>query len=184
MLGRLSQLPQREQIGLSLACAALLLVVADQFVVKPVGRDLDRMDVEIEVAERQLQHNRGILKYQESVEAQYRQVENVIGVSCPAQEAIEAFKSQVDEIALRNGISLKSMQHLAPVTTDFLVTYFVEISDFEGETLSLINFLHEVQTAPGLLRLQRLSITSQDESTTVKGSIVISQVMTLAEEQE
>ena len=76
------------------------------------------------------------------------------------------------------------MQHLTPETTDFLVTYAVEISNFEAETLSLINFLHEIQSAPGLLRIQRISLTSQDETTMVKGSLVISKVMTLAGEQE
>jgi type II secretory pathway component PulM len=184
MLDRLSQLPPREQLGLGLACAFALFFVADQVVVKPVTKTLNRLDVDIEVASKQVVHNQEVLQYKDSVEAQYEQVKNLIGISAPEQEAIEAFKSHVDEMALRNGISLKSMQHLAPETTDFLVTYFVEISDFEAETLSLVNFLHEVQNAPGMLRLQRMSITSQNENSMIKGSLVISKVMTLAGEQE
>ncbi len=184
MLGRLSQLPPREQMGLGLACAFVLFLVADQVVVKPVFKTLHSMDVEVDVASKQVAHNQEVLQYRESVEAQYEQVKNLIGVSGPKQEAVEAFKSSIDEIALRNGISLKSMQHLAPETTDFLVTYFVEISDFEAEALSLINFLHEVQNAPGMLRLQRMSVASQNENSTIKGSLVISKVMTLAGEQE
>ena len=184
MLGRLSQLPPREQMGLGLACAFALFFIADQIVIKPVSKTLARMDVDIEVAEKQVSHNKEVLQYRESVEAQYEQVKNLIGISGLEQEAVEAFKSNIDEMALRNGISLKSMQHLAPETTDFLVTYFVEISDFEAETLSLINFLHDVQNAPGMLRLQRMSVASQNESSEVKGSLVISKVMTLAGEQE
>ncbi len=184
MLGRLSQLPPREQMGLGLACAFALFFIADQIVIKPVSKTLARMDVDIEVAEKQVTHNKEVLQYRESVEAQYEQVKNLIGISGLEQEAVEAFKSNIDEMALRNGISLKSMQHLAPETTDFLVTYFVEISDFEAETLSLINFLHDVQNAPGMLRLQRMSVASQNESSEVKGSLVISKVMTLAGEQE
>jgi len=171
-------------MGLGLACAFALFFIADQIVIKPVSKTLARMDVDIEVAEKQVTHNKEVLQYRESVEAQYEQVKNLIGISGLEQEAVEAFKSNIDEMALRNGISLKSMQHLAPETTDFLVTYFVEISDFEAETLSLINFLHDVQNAPGMLRLQRMSVASQNESSEVKGSLVISKVMTLAGEQE
>ena len=184
MLDRLSQLPPREQLGLGLACACALLFVADQVVVKRVSKTLNSLDVDIEVASKQVAHNQEVLQYKKSVEAEYEKVKNLIGVSAPEQQAIETFKSHIDEMALRNGISLKSMQHLAPETTDFLVTYFVEISDFEAETLSLINFLHEIQNAPGMLRLQRMSVTSQNENSLVKGSLVVSKVMTLAGEQE
>lgn len=184
MLGRLSQLPPREQLGLGLACAFALFFITDQVVVKKVTKTLGRMDVELEVAAKQVVHNQEVLQYEKSVEAEYEQVKNLIGISGPEQETIEAFKTLVDEMALRNGIRLESMQGLAPDTTDFLVTYFVEISDFEAETLSLINFLHEVQNSPGMLRLQRMSVASQNENSMVKGSLVISKVMTLAGEQE
>lgn len=184
MLGRLSQLPPREQAGLGIACAFVLLLIADQIVVSPVTAVLSRMDIDIEVATKQCEHNKQVLRYETSVEAKYEQVKNLIGVSPSEQEAVEAFKSSIDEMALRNGISLKSMQHLTPEPTDFLVTYSVEIGDFEAETLALINFLNEIQNAPGLLRVQRLSLNSQDETTMVKGSLVISKVMTLAAEQE
>ena len=183
-MGRLSQLPPREQAGLGIACAFVLILVADQVVVKPVTKVLRRMDIEIEVAAKQGDQNREVLQYESSVEARYEQVKNLIGVSSSEQEAVESIKSSIDEIALRNSISLKSMQHLTPETTDFLVTYFVEISDFEAETLALINFLHEIQSAPGLLRVKQISLSSQGETTMVNGSLVISKVMTLAGEQE
>lgn len=184
MLGRLTQLPPRELVGLCAACAFVLLLIADQVVVKPVLAVLDRMDVNISVAEKQIDHNREVLRYKESVGAQYAQVKNLIGVSAPRQESIETLKSTIDEMALENRISLKSMQHLTPQTTDFLVTYFVEISDFEAEMPSLLHFLHDVQTTAGMLRVQHLSVTSQEENATVKGSMVVSKVMTLAGEEE
>jgi hypothetical protein len=184
MLGKLSQLPPREQIGLGLACALVLCFVADQVVVKPVSKILDDRDADIEVLEKEIAQDKELLRYEDSVKVQYEQVKNLIGVSGPEQETIEQFKSDIDEMALRNGLSLKSMQHLTPEPTDFLVTYFVDIGDFEADVLSLINFLYEVQMAPGMLRMQNLSLTSQEESSTVKGSLVISKVMTLAAEQE
>jgi len=184
MLGRLSQLPPREQLGLGLACAFALFFITDQVVVKKVTKTLGRMDVELEVAAKQVAHNQEVLQYKDSVEAEYEQVKNLIGVSGPEQEAAEAFSTLIDKMALDNGISLRSMQNLTPETTDFLVTYFVEISDFESETLSLINFLHRVQDAPGMLRLKRMSVASQNENSMVEGSLVISKVMTLAGEQE
>jgi len=184
MFARLSQLPLREQAGLGIACVFVLFLIADRIVVKPVSGILGRMDVEIAVADQQSDQNREVLQYEASVQARYEQVKNLIGISAAEQDSLESFNRSVDEMALRNAISLKSMQHLPPDATDFLVTYFVEVSDFESETQSLLNFLHEIQSAPGMLRVQKISLASQDESTTVKGSLVISKVMTLAGEQE
>ncbi len=183
MLGRLSQLPPREQVGLAVACAALLLLAADHFVVKPVAWDLKRMDINIKRAEKLVKDNSKVLQYKDSVESQYAQVKNLIGVSSSEQEGMD-FKGDIDDLAPRNGISVKSRKLLPMVPNDFLETYFVSIGEFESEVVALINFLNEIHNAPGLLRVQRLSVSSQTMDNMVKGSLVISKAMTLADEQE
>ncbi len=183
MLERLSQLPPREQIGLCIACAAILLVTADYFVVEPVFAELDRMDVSIEEKESKVKGNLKTLRYKDSIETQYEDVKNLVGISYSGQEAID-FKGRTDDIAPQSGIRVKSRKLLPATTTDFLVTYFLQIGGFESEIAALINFLHQIQQNPGLLRVQRLTVTSQAENNSIKGTLVISKAMTLAEEQE
>lgn len=183
MLERLSQLPPREQVGLSLACAAILMVAADHFVVRPVFAELDRMDVSIAVKEKEITDYHEALRYKGSVEKQYNEVKNLIGVSSSDQDPID-FKGRIDDIALQKGIRVNSRKLLKETTTDFLVTYFLQIGGFEAEMSALINFLNEIQQTPGLLRVQNLTITSQTENNAVKGTLTISKAMTLAEKQE
>ncbi len=183
MLGRFLQLPPREQVGLSLACAAVLLLSADHFVVKPVFAELKRMDVSIAEKEKKVEGHLKTLRYKESIETQYEQVKNLVGISSSGQEAID-FKGRIDDMAPQSGISIKSRKLLPPTPTDFLVTYSLQIGGFEAEMAALINFLHQVQETPGLLRVQRLTVTSQSENDSVKGTLTISKAMTLADEQE
>ena len=183
MLGRLLQLPPREQIGLSLACAFVLLVAADHFVVKPVFAELDRMDISIEEKEKALEANLKTLRYKDSIKTQYESIKNLVGVSSSDSEAVD-FKGRIDDIALQGGISVKSRRLLPKTPTEFLVTYSLQISGFESEMSALINFLHNIQEDPGLLRLERLTVSSQEENDTVKGTLTVSKAMTLADEGE
>lgn len=183
MLGRLLQLPPREQVGLSLACAALLLLAADYWVVKPVFAELSRMDVRIEEKEKGISDNLEILRYEESIEIQYEQVKNLIGISSSGQEAID-FKGTIDDMAPKSGISIKSRKLLPDDPDNYIVTYSLQIGGFESEMAALINFLYKVQSAPGLLRVQRLIVNSQLENNSIKGKLTISKAMTLADGQE
>jgi hypothetical protein len=183
MFGKLTQLPPREQAGLALACAALLLLGTDSFVVRPIALELKRMDAEISAAKEEVKDNRLALRYKDSVEKQYEEVKNLIGVSKNEQEGLN-FKGDIDDMAPRNGIKVKSRKLLEPVPTDFLETYFVSIGGFESDILALIHFLYDMHNAPGLLRVQKLTINSQVPNTMVSGSMVISKAMTLAEKQE
>jgi len=183
MFSRLSQLPQREQLGLGIACAALLLLAADHFVVKPVSWKLKQLDVKIKMAEEQVDKNRKSLQYAESVEKQYAQVKDLIGVSKSDQEGLD-FVGFIDDMAPRNGVSVKSRKLQTAPPSDYLETYFVTIGGFESETVALINFLNEIESSPGLLRVKKLSISSQAPNDMLKGSLVISKAMTLADKQE
>ncbi len=179
MAFRLSQLSGREQGMLALACCMVLVMLADNLVVGPSLRRLKRMDIGIDVARRQLRHNRTMLQLEEPVTAEYGKVRDLIGEEDTETGEIERLKSQLDELASRTGLSLRAMRHLAPSRDEFLVTYQIDVSEFSGETISLLNFLHALHDAPGMLRAARLSVAAPDESTVVRGSMVITKVMTI-----
>jgi len=180
MIEKLMLLPLREKAGLALSLALVVLYVTDVTVAKPLMRRIRALDTSISVEQERLNRHRKTLAYEDSVQQQYAVVKDLIGISGTEQEAIETFKNEIDEMALRNAIRLKAMRHLAPERTEFLVTYVVEISDFEAETPALINFLHTVSQAPGLIRVRHTVLASQSTDAVVSGSMVITKVMTQA----
>jgi hypothetical protein len=180
MIEKVAQLPVREKAGLALALVLVALYVVDITVAKPLVRRLRKLDVAIAVEDKRLNHNRKVVSYEDSVLAQYGTVKDLIGVSGTEQETTETFKNEIDEMAQRSGVRLKSMRHLTPERTAFLITYVIEISDFEADTPALINFLHGISLAPGQIRVRNLVISSQGSDSVVSGSLVVTKVMTQA----
>ncbi len=180
MIEKLMQLPWREKAGLVFALALVALYVTDATVAKPLVRRVRRLDTAISVEQQRLDLHRKTLAYADSVRQQYAGVKDLIGVAGPEQEDIETFKNEIDEMALRNAIRLKAMRHLPPERTAFLVTYVVEVNDFEADIAALVNFLHTVGQAPGLLRVRQTAIAAPGTDTVVSGSMVITKVMARA----
>ena len=183
MLERLTQLSKWEQLGIPVAFAMLLLFVADRWVIKPISLEIKKLDAELVAARQEVIDNNKALRYKESVEEQYAQVKDLIGVSKDSQEGLN-FKGDIDDMAPRNGIKVKSRKLLKPDVSDFLETYFVNIGGFEADIGALIHFLYEAHNAPGLLRVQRLVVGSQAPNSVVSGSMIIAKAMTRAENQE
>jgi hypothetical protein len=171
------RLPPKEQVGIGVALVFVVLLLADKFVVQAVAREISSKDADISILEDRIRHNRTVLRLKDSVTLKYEKVSDLIGESPPGQEANESLKGEVDEIATKAGVRLKSMQHLTPDPLDYLTTYYVDVSEYETETLNLLNFVEAVESVPGMLRIQRLVVEAQEPNTQVKGSVVISKVM-------
>ncbi len=174
------RLPTKEQVGIGIALVFVVLLLADKFVVQAIVRENNSKDADILILEDRIRHNRKILQLKDSVTEKYEKVSDLIGESPPGQEANESLKGEVDEIATEAGVRLKSMQHLTPDPLDYLTTYYVDVSEYETETLNLLSFVKSVESVPGMLRIQRLVVEAQEPNTQVKGSVVISKVMAKA----
>lgn len=183
MIEKFAQLPMREKAGLAVALLLVAVYVVDATVTKPFVRRLRTLDVAIKVEENHLNRNSKAVSYEDSVQAQYGKIKDMIGVTGTEQETTEIFKNEVDEMAVRNAIRLKSMRHLTPERTEFLITYVLEISDFEAETPALINFLHAISSASGQIRVRNLVVSSKSSDSLVSGSMVLTKVMTMAGEE-
>ncbi len=178
MIMKLAQLPLRERVGLLLAVGFMVLMVADAFVFKPAFRQLDALDAAILTEEGELRRSLGVLQYEDSVREQYLDIKDVLGVTGAQSETIESFKDALDELALSSGVQLRSMRHLSPETTDYLVTYVIEVGDYETEIPNLLQFLDAIHRTPGLMRVRTLTIASQAASLDVDGTISVTRVMT------
>jgi len=182
MIMKLAQLPLRERIGLLFAIGFMVLMIADTFVIKPAFRQLTALDAAILAEEAELRQSIGVLQYDDSIREQYLDIKDVLGVTGPESETIESFKAELDELALAHRVQLRSMRHLAPETdaSDYLVTYVIDVGDYEAEIPDLLRFLDAIHAAPGLMRVRSVTISSQTESLDVSGAISVTRVMTRA----
>lgn len=184
MIEKLANLPARERVGLAVALILLLMMIVDAVIAKPLLRYLGAQEARITSTSAELEHSRDVIRYSDSVELQYEAVKDLLGVTGPESETVEAFKNELDEMSIKQGVTLRSMRHLPPESTDYLVTYVVEVGDFETEAPALIRFLDTISSAPGLMRVREISVSSQQTNRVVNGSMVITKVMTLPNENE
>ncbi|MFU8779576.1 MAG: hypothetical protein ACNA71_00955 [Kiritimatiellia bacterium] len=178
MIMKVTQLPLKERLGLMIAIGLMVLLVFDAIIIKPAVRTIRHLDGRIVSGHAELVSLQGVLRYADSVGQQYMDVKDVLGVSGPEAETIELFKNELDELALRYGVQLRSMRHVAPESTDHLLTYVIEVGDYEAEMGALLRFLDAIRAAPGLVRVRQLTISSQSANTQVNGSMSVTRVMT------
>jgi hypothetical protein len=165
-------------LGLLLSVVFVVSLLADAFVIKPALRYIHDLDDRIVATKAELVRSRGVIQYADSVRQQYSSVKDLLGVTGQTAETIEAFKKELDELAINHGVQLRSMRHISPEETDHLLTYTIEVGDYEADISSLLRFLHAVNRAPGLMRIRTLSITSQSTDTVVSGTLSVTRVMT------
>jgi type II secretory pathway component PulM len=174
---RFAELSLRERMGLIAAVGFILLAIAQQFVFAPAIRQIRVLDKRIEAARELQAKQRSLLAIQDTVVENYDKVRDRLGVSEDAATMNEALKERIDEMALASGVVLRARKHLPHESERFVVTYVVEVSEFEGDVESLIDLLQRIETADGLLRVEQLSVKSQPESDKVTGAMRITQVM-------
>lgn len=115
-----------------------------------------------------------------TVERDYQQHGDTIRRQGSTEEDSAAFLSELDRLAGANQIALSATKPQDVVKEPNSERYAVEI-EMEADMPQLIGFLHAVETAPGLLRADRLSIDSKGVKTgsKVHVAMLVSKVVTL-----
>lgn len=174
---RWMNLGSRERAGLLAALVFGVAVAGDHLVVKPVLRQFDAQRAALATAAGNLNYNLSLLQQEERVSEEFRKISGLFQRAGTPAEAIDRLKGDIDDAARASGVSLVSMEHREPRATGFLEEYTVEISRYEASIESLLDFLHRVQKAPGMLRVARLTMDAPENSQWIRGSVVITKVM-------
>jgi len=176
---KFDKLGLREKVGLSIAGLFIVFMIIDRLVVASVVSTLNDMQQRISTAEKELNYNKSVLKRKDEISARYEGISSLIGITVSPAEEIDNMSMEIADLATRMQIDYDSSQR-EPRKHAFYEEYFVDIRQFECEMNNLLVFLHEVQKSPGMFRVSKLSVSSEQNDTRVKGSMLISKVMMLA----
>jgi Tfp pilus assembly protein PilO len=115
-----------------------------------------------------------------AVERDYQQYGDTIRRQGSTEEDSAAFLSELDRLAGANQIALLATKPQDVVKDPASERYAVEI-ELEADMAQLIGFLHAVESAPGLLRAERLSIDAKGGKAGAKVHVemLVSKVVTL-----
>jgi len=179
---KLEKLGIRERAALVVAVVALLAVLGDRLVVQAFDDALEAVHTRHETQRKRLNYSRVVMERDEDVSAAYREVADLVDEGTAPAVDIDKMKGEIDDLARKSGLVLVSMKHREPRSERHYDVYAVDIGGFEGTMNNLLRFLNAVQRndAPGLLRVDNLSVTDGREEGTIRGSMTITKVLTSA----
>lgn len=174
MIGaKFDALKPREKAGLLIALCVLFVVIVDRVVISPLLRRCDELHSAIVQAEMELMHQRLVLASGPEIEQSYRAVENLIGPTGGDTEIVDAMKGELDDLARAAGLEIVSMQHRDPDKRVYVQEFIVDIGKFEGNMPALLQFLHDLWNAPGLLRVRSINAGLSRDGSKIEGAVRI-----------
>ena len=182
ILARLAKLNRREKIGLAVALVCVMGWLVDLVVVHAVASGFRRLDGEIAQAKQDLLSNLRVLREEKQVAADYESVRDSLGVMSTPNEDTDVFKGELEELARKTGLLLKSIDHKPPLTATSHAEYPVEIGNFEGSSAALLDFLGGLRALPGLVNVVRITLGPGTEQGTVKGSMLVTKALRAKED--
>lgn len=179
ILAKLEKLGGREKAFLVVAVLMAIAVLADRLVIKIIVEDLREMRAAIGTERDNLAYNNVVMECEEDIKSVYANVKDNLGrMTTPAAD-IDVMKGEIDDIARKSGLVVRSMKHREPRALPHYSEYIVDIGDFEGNMESMLTFLDSVQNSviPGLLSVVHLTVGVGREGDTIKGAMTITKVM-------
>ena len=177
----LDRLGRRERILL----LAMFLVFAgaaiDGLLVRPMARRLAVLDAGIQNEESRLAYQDRVLEMRDAVRQRYDAARGLVGVAASPAAAIDELKGEIDDLSRRNNVVLQAMDHREGKTQGVCQEFLVEIGKCEAGFGDMVGFLCALRDSPGLLQVERLTLSPAGSPDRVKGSLLISKVMLLAE---
>ncbi len=179
---KFDKLSKREQVGLIIAGIAMFLAVLNGLVVKSIISRMTLLDHLIERSNEQLRLNNNVIKSQKAVEAEFQQVSAMFEQVDSINTGKESINSALDELAKKHKVNCASMEALEPDPKKSMNydEFELNISQFDASVANWLRFLHEIneqRKLPGMPRVAKLTLTTIKNSDQVKGSMVISRIM-------
>ena len=172
----LAKLSKKEKIGLFIGVGFISLALLDRVIIGPVNNKIQQINQEVKTNEKQLSRDLRNLNQEEVITKTYQKYVGYVKKVGSDEEEAAKILSEIEELAGKSAVYLADMKPRSPKQVNFYKEYSIEI-EAEGEMVSLVNFLYQLNNSPLLLRAEKLrfSLKSKD-SRIVKTSILITKV--------
>lgn len=177
ILDRFEKLKRREKVLLGVAGLCLVGLLVDGLVVGPVVRVLADLDRQIVQEQTELAYCKGVQRLGQAMFFGYDQIQKQYPPSAMSDaEVMDETIVLVDGFSGRAGLRLESTEARDPKFFSYCTEYVVDIPSYSARMEDLLKFLNDLQTAPGLLRVAKLTLVPGDGST-VRGAMRIKRLV-------
>ncbi|MCK4518481.1 MAG: type 4a pilus biogenesis protein PilO [Candidatus Omnitrophica bacterium] len=173
----IKRLSKREKIIFFAAVSCVSIAILKTLVIAPLNHKINLINRDIKTSAKQLELYMRYLSQKEAIAAEYQKYLGNIKKSASNQEEMAKMLSEIEQLARNSSVYVTDMKPQKTAEKDFYVEYNIEV-EIESEVESLINFLHQLNNSPQLLRAKKLRLNlKQKESTLLKSSILITKLL-------
>jgi len=171
------KLSKREKIVLIVGCGLSIAAVLDIVVVSPINSNIQALEREIKVSEKQLSINLRNLGQKEFVKKEYERYSRYVGEVGSEEEETAKILSEIETLARKEGMYLRDIKPHPPKVVGFQKEYNVDIK-VEGKIAIIVQFLYQLNASSQLLRAEKIRVSLKDgDSSILKASMVISKIL-------
>ena len=172
----LNKLSKKEKAGLLIAAAFVFFSILDRAVIAPINNSIREVSHKIEADEKRLKEQLRYLSQKNTISREYQGYANAVEKKLSEEEETAKILSEIENLSKKSSVYLIDIKPRPSRQTDFYKEYMVEI-EVESGMESLMNFLHQLNASPQLLRAEKLRISLKEkDSSTVKASLLITKV--------
>jgi len=177
----LERLGRRERLLFLVMTLVLAGAAADWLFVRPMAQRLAELDAGIQAEASRLAYQDRVLASRDAVRQRYESARGLVGVAASPASAIDELKGEIDELARRNNLVLQTMDHREGKAQGVTQEFWVEVGKCEASMGDMVGFLCALRDSPGLLRVERLTLSPAGSPDRVRAALSISKLMLLSE---
>jgi hypothetical protein len=162
----LEKLSIREQRLLIIAGLCVTALLLRTVVVYPLWKQFQELDDEILRARAQLALLKEEIRSGHAIEKQYLRMREILQPAGTPSEEKDILSKQINEIVKRHKIECQSIEAKnLPHDTTILYydKYAIELAKAKSDITGFIRFLHEIDTTPGLLCVERINVAREKD---------------------
>jgi len=184
---QMAKLKPRERFLLFCGLAVVALIVLYLLAAAPVYRWFNNSDEEREELYRQIRESQKITNQVDNVEREFAQYAGYLSTNRPTSSALRSeFSSLIDDLSEREGVAIpnRTMREPREISGGLAEEYVADL-EYECAPENLVQFLHALQNAALILRVEKLTVGRKGEGAELllKGAISISRVVILPEKR-
>jgi hypothetical protein len=155
------RLSRKEKTGLLIAFLIVLVAFADRLGVSAFRNYNQKLEAEVKNKEKQLVQYLILLSQKDFIEKKFASYDKYIMTDESGEDLQTSTLKEIERILNETRVSVLSLKPKNPRVAPFFLEYLVDVSA-EGELISILKFLHQVDSSPLLLRADKVVLTAQN----------------------
>ncbi|MBU3759975.1 MAG: hypothetical protein FGM27_08635 [Candidatus Omnitrophica bacterium] len=180
---RVAKFTARERLLFYGASAAVVFVMTDLIVLRPIFSNLELLDAEIKAKSQAIQRDLRILSFKDGIRREYQKYESYLDTGEKTQEEIiSSLLRKLESVAKAHDIQIVNVSP-GEIEDKPIYKLYKTTLDFEGDLKKVFTFMNDLEESENLFEITRYVLAPKSKTGTVmKCSMDMTRILMTAED--